>query len=201
LCLVSQFGPGVRTKHSERIGGFDILIQHVRRFCESHGSSLCVPLKYRDPKSSSWEREYFETRLGDYAQIVPRDAATYGTYALVDCSRVSIGMHTTVLREGFGRGNRILSCNFSGNPVYDFAAPGPWSLSDPAYEAFEQRLLWLLNAPEPEYAQARRDRPAYLIGYDEAMPTHVFLQNLIADAVRGAAEPQAAFSAEEIHSV
>ena len=162
---------------------------------------MCVPLRNHpdvDPASYELEREFFETRLGELAQVFPNVAGAYTTYGLVDRSRVSVSMHTTVLREGFGRGNRILSCNYMGNPEYNFPVPGPWALDDPAYEVFEQRLLWLLSASEAEYTKVCGDMPSYVIGYDDKMPTHLFLQKLIADAVRGAAEP---ISAMQTHSV
>ena len=192
LCVPSQFKPGAEFVHSERLDSFKVLTEHVRRFCQSHGTSLCIALRKHpdtDPTGYEWERKFFETRLGGLAQMFPNVPGAYTTYGLVDRSRVSIGMHTTVLREGFGRGNRILSCNYSGNPVYTFPVPGPWTLTDPAYEAFERQLLWLLEAPQEEYTKACGDRPSYLIGYDDRMPTHVFLRQLIADAVRGAAAP------------
>ena len=192
LCLPSQFKPGAQFIYSERLDGFAVLAGHVRRFCESHQTTLCVPLRKHpdtDPGGYEWERAYLEGLLGTCAQVFPNVPGAYTTYDLVDRSRVSIGMHTTVLREGFGRGNRILSCNYTGNPVYTFPVPGPWTLTDSAYEVFEQRLLWLLGASREEYSAVCGDRPSYLIGYDEKLPTHIFLQRLIADAVRGAAEP------------
>ena len=192
LCLPSQFKPSARFVFPERLEGFELLTQHVKRFCESHDVSLCVPLRKhpdRDPAGYEWERDFFETRLGSLAQVVPNVLSEYTTYEFVDRSRVSIGIHTTVLREGFGRGNRILSCNFTGNSVYTFSVPGPWALTDPRYDVFEERLLWLLHASEEEYAKVAGDVPAYLMSYDEKVPTHVFLQQLIADAVRGIPEP------------
>ena len=191
LCLPSQFTTA-QSIAPEVLDSFELLTQHVKRFCESHGTSLCVARRmYPDwnPPRYEWESQYLERLLGGRAQIFPNIPGAYSTYRLVDRSRVSIGIWSTVLREGFGRGNRILSCNYSGNPMYTFPLPGPWTLTDPAYEVFEERLLWLLSASEEEYAKVCGDLPSYLISYDERMPTHLFLQQLIADAVRGVAEP------------
>ena len=192
ICLPSQFKPGARFTFSERLDGFAVLAAHVRRFCKAHETTLCVPLRTHPtlhPAWYAWEVRYLEQLLGHCGRLCPNDPEAFTTYALVDRSRVSIGMHTTVLREAFGRGNRVLSCNYTGNPVYTFPLPGPWTLTDPAYEAFEQRLLWLLNASEDEYSSACGDLPSYLIAYDEAMPTHAFLERLIADAVQGVPKP------------
>lgn len=194
LCLVSQVRPAMQYKHSERLKSFALLAQHIRRFCESYNKTLCVALR-KHPETDSrlyeWELAWFGEHLGSTAKLVPNDPAAYTTYRLIDASRISLGMHSTALREGFGRHNRILSCNFTGNHVYDFPVDGPWSLKDSGYAAFEQRLLWLLDMSDEEYKNLCGDAPKYLIGYDEEMPTHIFLQNLIADAVRGVPVPSA----------
>lgn len=193
LCFPSQVNPGAQFVHSECRDSLEVLGQHVRRFCASHGTSLCVALRKSpdtDPAGYEWESQYLKGLLGDRAQMFPNVPGAYTAYGLVDRSRVSIGMWTTVLREGFGRGNRILSCNYTGIPAYTFPLPGPWTLTDPAYEVFEQRLLWLLRASGEEYAQVCGDLPSYLISYDEKRPTHLFLQKLIADAVGGATQPE-----------
>jgi surface carbohydrate biosynthesis protein len=201
LCLVSQFKPAAQFKYSERLDSFEILTEHVKRFCESHDTTVCVGLRKHpdvDPVTYEWEREFFASRLGTLARVFPGVPGEYTTYGLVDRSRVSIGMHTTVLREGFGRGNRVLSCNYTGDPVYNFPVPGPWFSDDQGYEAFERKLLWLLGASEEDYKRACGDAPSYVVAYDSEAPTHLFLQRLIAEAVAGAAEPR---SESEVSSV
>ncbi len=132
-----------------------------------------------------WECRWFQEYLGELPKIFPNVREEYTSYSLIDSSTVSLGMHSTVLREGFGRRNRILSCNFTGNRIYDFLVDGPWALSAPDYGAFERRLVWLLEMSDEEYGRLCGDATGYLVGYDDKLPTHVFLQNLIAAAVRG----------------
>lgn len=195
LCIPSQLKPWAEWPHPEAYDAFKLLTQHVRRFCEMHGKSVCVALRtdpYMDPARHEQESQYLKELLGDRAQMFPGVPDSHTTYDLVDRSRVSIGMHSTVLREAFGRWSRVLSCNYTGNAAFTFPVPGPWTVTDPAYDVFEQRLLWLLNASEEEYANVCGDGPSYVIGYDDRMPTGQFLQELIADAVRdagGAARP------------
>ena len=192
LCVPSQLKPSAQFVLRDRLDSFTVLAQHVRRFRESHQATLCVALRRHpdtEPAEYEWECGYLQGLLGEGVPMFPNVPGAYTTYGLVDRSRVTSGMHSTVLREGFGRGNRVLSCNYSGNPVYTFPVPGPWTLTDPSYDVFEQRLLWLLKASDEEYEAVSGDLPSYLITYDEQKPTHVFLQQLIADAVRGAPEP------------
>ncbi len=194
LCLPSEFKPRTPFDCLWFLDYFDIVIRHVRRFCEQHGTTLCVALRnHPDVNPVRYEQElrYFSELLNGRAQMFPNDPGAYTTYGLVDRSRVSIGMYSTVLREGFGRGNRILSCNYTGNPAYTFPLAGPWTLTDPSYEMFDRRLLWLLQASAEEYGRECGDLPSYVIGYDDEMPTDRLLQRLIADAVRGSAGPAA----------
>lgn len=189
LCLVSQVRIGLTRQFTEQLDAFEMLTCHVRRFCLDHQKTVCVALR-KHPDSSlrefEWERAWFREQFGELAEIFPNVKGEYTTYQLMDQSVVSIGMHSTVMREGFGRRNRILSCNFTGNPVYNFPIEGVWGLNDPAYLLFERRLQVLLDMSDADYTAACGEWPEYLIGYDCQQPTHEFLQSLIAEAVRGA---------------
>jgi len=189
LCVVSQLTPGAYQRHTERMDGMKLLVAHLKRFCEARGVRLCVATK-KDPLQQTdlyrWECDWFKEHLGDDVEVIPNLRDSFTTYAVMDSVRVSVGMHTTAMREALGRRKKILSCNFTGNPVYDFPVPGPWTLSDPDYAQFERRLKWLLEMSEDEFCRLCGDAPEYLIGYDSACPTHIFLQKLIAAAVQGA---------------
>lgn len=186
LCLVSQIRPGLQERYTERLDGFSLLVKHVGVFCQLHGKSLCVAMRMhpeRNKRLYEWERAWYERHLGEKAQLFSNVPGEFNTYNLTDRSRVSLGMHSTSMREAFGRGNRILSCNFSGNPVYDFPVDGLWALTDSDYEAFESRLMRLLVMDDSAYTKLCADTPRYLIGYSHEVPTHRFLHRLIAEAI------------------
>lgn len=192
LCFVSQIKPQHYKIYPKTMASLDLLAQHLRRFCEAHGTTLCVAARRHpgsNPELFEWETDWYRERLGDRATIIPNVAMEYTSYGLIDASRVSLAMHTTLLREGFGRGNRILSCNFTGDPLIDFPIPGPWSLTDASYEVFERALLRLLNMTDEEYQSICGTSPQYLISYDAGCPTDSFLRNIISDAVQGAPRP------------
>lgn len=187
LCLVSQVRPGLLERHTERMDSFILLVQYVAQFCRSRKITACVAMRMhpdRNTKLYDWECDWYMQHLGGAATLYPNTPGAFNTYDLADRSRVSLGMHSTSMREAFGRGNRILSCNFSGNPVYSFPVDGPWALNTPGYELFETRLLYLLELEDVAYASISADAVAYLMGYSPAMPTHEFLANLISDAVK-----------------
>lgn len=192
LCMVSQIKPQHYRVYPKTMASLETLARHLRTFCERHGTTLCVAARRHPDRNKSlfqWETEWFRERLGDLPEIIPNRLEEYTSYSVIDSSCVSLAMHTTLLWEGFGRRNRVLSCNFSGDPLYDFPIPGPWALSDPDYEVFESRLLFLLEMTDQEYDMACGNWPQYLISYDEKRPTHIVLEELIADAVQGVPHP------------
>jgi|CXWL01.1.fsa_nt_gi surface carbohydrate biosynthesis protein len=189
VCLVSQVRIGLTRRFGEQLDAFAMLAGYVKQFCREHSKTLCVALR-KHPESArqefEWEHAWFREQLGEEPEIFPNIKDEYTSYQLMDQSLVSIGMHSTVMREGFGRHNRILSCNFTNEPVYNFPIEGIWALNDPDYPSFAKRVLSLLNMTDAEYAAISGEWPEYLIGYDRGCPTHEFLGNLIAEAVRGA---------------
>jgi len=189
LCLISQIKPQHYKAHPRTMRSLALLAAHTRRYCEMHGTSVCVAAR-RHPEHNAqlfeWEQTWFREHLGDWVDVIPNDPGEYTSYSLVDQSRVSLALHTTLLYEGFGRGNRVLSCNFTGDPLYSFPAGSPWALDSADYETFEKRLGSLLTMPDETYIRSAGHWPAHLIAYDPQQPAHEFLRRIISEAVRGA---------------
>lgn len=188
LCLISQIKPQHYQVYPKTMESLELLTKHLKRFCENHGTTLCVASRrHPDGKAEifQWETEWFREHLGYHAEIIANDIKNFTSYSLVDASRVSLALHTSMLHEGFGRGNRILACNYTGDDRYDFPIPGIWCLTDPTYEAFESRLMNILQMSDLEYSERTGIWPTYLISYQRECPTHDFLQRLIADAADG----------------
>ncbi len=187
ICVVSGVQPDLAERHTERMDSFIRLVQYVERFCNTHKKSVCVAMR-RHPEQNAklydWELTWYQQYLGNVVKLYPNTPGAFNTYDLTDRSKVSLGMHSTAMREAFGRGNRILSCNFSGNPVYDFPVAGPWALDTPDYEVFEARLIYLLELNDADYRECSAEAVDYLTGYSSDMPPHEFLANIISDAVK-----------------
>lgn len=186
ICLVSQVRPGLLERHTERMDSFILLAEYVKQFCQTYKKTVCVAMRMhpeRNMKMYQWERAWYEQYLGKEAQLFPNTPNAFNTYELTDRSRVSVGMHSTSMREAFGRGNRILSCNFSGHPVYNFQFAGPWALNVADYQMFETQLKYLLELEDTIYTALSKEAISYLMGYSSEVPTHHFLANLIAEAI------------------
>lgn len=186
ICVVGEPSPGWdRLEHL----GFEDAIGNIAKyaviFSKKHNKRLCIAGK-RDPGTvRDSESEWYEKYIGKDIQIIPRVREQYTTYGLIDRSAVSVSFISTALQEGFGRGKRVLFCNFTGHRKWDFPVEGIWRLNDPSYEAFEERLLKLLAMTDQEFRTASSETAQYMMNYNEKLPTHLFLQKLITDAVSG----------------
>lgn len=186
ICLVSQIRPGLQKKYTERLESFNLIVSFVKKFSETYNLSVCVAMRTHPERNLdlyNWEDKWFRLTLGSKVVLYPNKLEEYTTYQLSDQSVITVGMHSTAMREAFGRRNRILSCNFSGNSTYDFQVDGPWALNVPDYSAFEERMLNLLNIEENDYARISNNAVSYLFGYDVKYPADKFLVDLISDAI------------------
>ena len=186
LCLVSQIDPMEINEDPEFDYSYNILAKHLVLFCEKNKKTLCVATRY-DPTTDSFdfeaEVEWYRSRTGNSADIIPNNRKEFTTYQLIDSSSVSLALNSTTLVEALGRGNRCLYCNFTGNDSLDFFVDGLWFLKDPRYEVFEKRLLELLIMTDQQFVDILAPVSKYLMNYNENMPTHVFLTNLVTEAL------------------
>jgi len=187
LCVISQVRPTLQKVFPEQMKSFELLADFLRIFCRDHYKSICVASRCHPenaPNDYRWELDWYISKLGRQVVVVPHEKGQFMSYQMTDTSVVSLGMHSTLVREAFGRGNRILSCNFTENPVYNFPVDGPWALNEPNYELFERQLLNLLEMPDADYAKVCGRWPKYHLGHGQQHPTDQFLKGLIADAAK-----------------
>jgi len=186
LCLVSQIDPMQIHEFPELEFSYSVLAKHLVLFCEKNKKTLCVAIRYdptTDPSDFEAEVGWYRRHTGNSADIIPNNRKAFTTYQLIDSSSVSLALCSTTLVEGLGRGNRCLYCNFSAHDCYDFFVEGLWFLKDPRYEVFEERLLELLTMTDQQFADVFAPVSKYLMNYEENMPTHVFLKNLVTEAL------------------
>jgi surface carbohydrate biosynthesis protein len=186
ICLVSQVRPGLMQQHTERMTSSILLAQFIKRFCLEHKKTLCIAMRMHPEKNLDlykWELEWYDKHIGEIGSKFSNIPNSFNTYKLTDKSLISVGMHSTSMREAFGRKNRILSCNFSGNPCYDFPVSGFWMLCNANYSEFEASMLYLLGLSDDDYNNFSLDARNYLTGYSSYAPTHHFLADIIEKAI------------------
>jgi surface carbohydrate biosynthesis protein len=183
ICLISQFkgldGHGL-TMPQERQTNLDMTAEFTVQYAIEHNLNVLVALYSDTPEALKVEKEWYREKFGDRCQF-NNPEVDFATYFATDESVVSIGVHTSVLWEVFGRGGRILACNFTGDKIFTFPIPGPWYLHQGTYLDFSSRLTALRMMSEVEYLQTCGDRPRYLISYESSNPTHLAISKLILD--------------------
>lgn len=171
LCLVSQWlvgmldDPGVFPDIQLSLR---ILDDYLVRYIDERRVSCCVALRSDDPR----EREQFERVYGASVAIPPRDTAAMSSYAAIDRSELTLSMDSSIQREVYGWGKKVLFCNYSGravnrsSPVIDLCY-----LEDTGYARFRDRVDALLAMTTADYRAAVEANARYLMRCDTARPS------------------------------
>lgn len=185
LCLISQFkgldGHGL-TKPTERQRNIDLLIEHLGRYVASRNLELVVALYSDRPGPLAQEIAWYRDKFGSSCTFND-PSVDYATYKTTDDCEMSFGIHTSVLWEVFGRGRKMLACNYTGDQVFQFPVDGPWFLKHGSYEDFEQRVDQLRAMSEEEYTSLVGEKAHYLISYSSDLPTHEAIASVIGEHV------------------
>jgi surface carbohydrate biosynthesis protein len=146
--------------------------------------TMCIALKCapdRDERIYEWELDWIAQRVNAKHKIFANPKLSFQTFKLCDESRISIGMHSTALREAFGRGNRILACNFSGSASYAFPINGLWYLENNDFEEFERRLNYILGMSQAKWDEIT-ELYRKVIYYDSVEEPLEYLAQIIGSA-------------------
>jgi surface carbohydrate biosynthesis protein len=145
VCVVSQVRPSLQKNFPEQYLAFEKLISFLNRYQLENNIKICVALRRQKEDSDyKWECEWYESRIQNLKFIENRQKE-YSTYLACDRSAVTVGLHSTALRESYGRGNKILSCNFSNFHEYNFPVEDDVSLNIFDYKEFSKRLDYLIK--------------------------------------------------------
>ena len=186
LCLVSEVDEALPQLYPEIEGAIRKLAVYLAAFCERTNKKICIAAR-SDPDENRqaylYERQWYREQMGEWGNLIPNNRQKYSTYHLIDSSAVSLSFYSTALVEAFGRGRRSLFCNFSDNVLYDLPEMSAWTLESCSYEAFEERLLSLLEMNDEEFQKKSSRAASYMMNYNKENPPHVFLRKLLAEAV------------------
>ena len=138
---------------------------YILRFTKLSNYRVCVALK------TSYDSPSFHKHIQDLNEytkdtnIILVNRSKFSSHFLSDLSKVTIGSHTTFLRQTFARGNRIYPINFvdeSMSPPYDLLNH---SLS-PSYEEFKLHLQNLIDVDSKTYQNKNLDNMRYFDSFD-----------------------------------
>ncbi|MBF0594713.1 MAG: hypothetical protein HQL22_07080, partial [Candidatus Omnitrophica bacterium] len=184
LCLISTWDDTYDVSGNstcEFVRGMIMLDDFLIRYVEERKVSLCIAIR---TKGHLPEREYYTRKFGDHATLIEADEEKMASYSAIDSSDVSLAICSTLAREAFGWGRKVLFCNFSMNDQFDLPVNGIWSLKERDYEIFSRQLDELRAISQDEYRRLSGEAAAYMMNIRENCPAHVFLRNMVEKNLR-----------------
>jgi surface carbohydrate biosynthesis protein len=160
---------------------FEVFLGYLRVFSERNDVKISMTsIHPADTEESKNEIKWLKRFLGDCCTYFPqKNGVPSSSYFVSNDAEVVIGYASTLLRECFGRGKKVLQINYSDLPFHDFPYDGIWLLKKSGYPLFEKSLLDLLLMNQDDYKKQCKHYPSYLIGYNEAKPTHIAISEFI----------------------
>jgi surface carbohydrate biosynthesis protein len=178
LCLISERENNQAMERElppECSIGANNLDAFLKRYLQERKLKFCIALRSTHPD----EEEYFIGQYGSQAHLVKSDKKNFSPYRAVDESSVVVAFSSTLAREAFGWGAKVLFCNFTGDDLYTFPCPGFWSITELDYDLFKDRLDYIFSISEKEYRSQTRESAAYVMNYDPEKSPHEFIKELI----------------------
>lgn len=189
LIKPKTFAPTTDTYRRNQGASRAAVLAYLSRY--AHGADITPamvlvpgPQSRLEVQRSLVERHY----SGPWSTMTSGDRLS--SYDGVMGARVTLGDQSSLLVEALGRGRRILSVNMTDDPSLDFPVAGPWAMKKPSYEEFAERLTWIREMSDADWAAVIGSVPRYLVNYNPEYPTHVFIKDLISAIAEDRPWPQ-----------
>ncbi len=193
LCLVSQWhehffdtGAGVHENAQyKRVGAaIDGLNRFIAKLIDETDLSLVVCLR----SNISGEREYYEKLFRGKAIIPAADLNDFSTYRAAEQSRLVVALNSTTLSEILSWKHKVLWCNLTNDEHYEMTVAGICYFSGDDYEAFRERVSYLLNMPQSEFEKCIEGRVSYINNFNPASPPHQLIRSKVIQVLMNASK-------------
>ncbi len=164
-----------------RLANWLKIVEFVNELVSRNKLRIIVALS----KSNNQEliRQWFQQRLDSNISFVESNDE-FGTYRAIDSSKVSIGDVSTSLIEALGRGNRIISLNFTDTALLDLPVHAINRMNKPTYMQFEERYQNLVSMDQSAYLELTAQETYSSISYDLHKPAHVAIRSFLESAIQ-----------------
>lgn len=186
ICLIVDgwYGKDYESIYGHLKLSYELLLNYLKKFSELNDMTITAACRsHSGTDAVKHEIEWLQQYLGDSVNYVPNNAKELTSYRLSNTADVVVGGFSGLLRELFGRGKKVLSCNYSSDSTMEFSIDGICLLKQRGYQFFEDRLLELISMDMDTYKQLCHKPPSYLIGYRETEPTHSFIAKIIREHI------------------
>jgi len=183
LCLVSQYRIynrqelAVEPPYKKSLKTIEIFL---KKFVEETGESLCVATA----SESTDEYEYFQCVFGESVTIIKQNQSAFSTYMAMDDSEVIITNHSTAAIEAFGWGKKILLCNHSDNPLFNFTCPDLCTSDIADYDIFKEKLQKIIHMNREQFLMETLDMRKYFMNYDSNIPVTACVRRIVLEHIK-----------------
>ena len=178
ICLISEPSPGWNKKFPYFEESIARIAEYTIKFSKIHKKKIAFAGK-RVGVAAHEEINFYKRYLKEDFKIIPRNLNSFSSYQLMENSELTIAMMSTMLRENIGKKKKILSCNFTNNPIWDFPISGVCFLKDCKFDEFEKRVLEILKATTDEYFSKLNKSPNYIMHYSKVHSAHKLISSRI----------------------
>ena len=165
VCLILEESTGWNNLYSGFEESLGKIAQFTVKFCKEKKLNLIIAGKRQNEKLLEKEKIFYSKYIDQDFKILPN--SNYSSYKAIENSEVTIGMMSTILREGMALNKKILSCNFTGCSAWDFPIKGICFLNDNNFEKFSIRLEKLLKLSINEYKQSLSFPTSYIMAHEK----------------------------------
>jgi surface carbohydrate biosynthesis protein len=176
ICLISESSIGRNKLFG--IKNFEeksaLVVKYTIQFCMKFNMRFIYPLKFKDKKSELLYYKKYLTNL-EYKYLkknsVPKKN-NFSTYSVMQQSKVSVAVITTLLSEQLATGRKILACNLTPTKLWDFPVNGICFIKNCDYKLFEKRLLKIYSISEKNYFSKLKKDKNYLVSFEKNLSTN-----------------------------
>ena len=182
VCIVEgSVDPSARKEFAKiRLQNWTMFTNYFNQLAAHENLKVVVALSDSTKRDSV--KDWFSSRF-DFSLDFVDSSSEFATYRAIDSSHISIGETSTSLVEGLGRGNKILSFNFSDTPLLDLPVHPICLLNKPDFNSFSEHFQKLRNLNYDEFRNLTGKTTRFINSYDSGHPTHVVLRTFIEAAV------------------
>lgn len=161
LCLVSQFKgerPLELYKWETRQRAISTVVKWTGDFVRHNDLKLVVAGYGDSPEQVEAEEAWLYQQLDcEFKFVSPRTEVS--SHLTTEAATVTVGVHSSVIWETFGRRRRVLSVNPTDEKDFNFPFQGPWTLQTGQFGEFCQTLKSLLGMTDDAYERQIGDYP------------------------------------------
>ena len=194
VCVISQWRFGIadvlhnapmpRSGQMVQVAGFAVVVDFIARYASERSVSVSVARSSEHPE----EYAYLRQRLGEKATIVNSRREDLRSYACVDAADVVVTGNSTLGVEALGWGKKTLFCNFTGDDGHGLPKEGLWSLSEPDYATFRDRLDAIRAMTDAAYRRVAGEFARYMMQLDSRRPAHLAVRDHVLAGLKGCGE-------------